>query len=188
MITLSPLIAQLLQQPAVSTFFLMKTSTGLRKTTYPNDVVFQGENYESDGSVISIELPKMTSVVDKQKFRITLADNSLNFAAAAEQALVGQTVSVWMSVLDSAGLPVLTPADVILIYKGAVDAPSHQMNLEASGSMLFNLDCASPMADLDRTRTYFASQDYIDKTAPGDTSYEQIFQGSGPVSLRWGKS
>lgn len=189
MINISPIVQQILNEPAISAFFMVRTAGGMRKTTYPADLEFNGETYINDGAIIGLELPKMTSVVDRQRFKLTFADTYLDFAAIAENSLIGQTVEVWMSFVDlSTNKPILNPVDVILIYKGAVDAPAHQLNTGDGSTMQFALDCASPMADLDRTRTYFASQDYADKNYPGDNSYEQIFQGSGPVSLRWGKA
>lgn len=190
MIKVSTAVQALLAQPTISGFYLIKTEGGLRKTTAPYDIEYLGETYVSDGTVISVELPRMTSVVDKQKFKIGFADTLFSFAALAENKLVGQTVSVWMAFIDQAsGVPLLNSTDILLIYKGVVDAPSHRINTSAiGGSVTFNLDCASPMSNLDRVQTHFASQDYLDKNYPGDTSYEQIFQGSGPVTTRWGKT
>ena len=188
MIVISPTIQAILNQPSVSPFYFVKTSGGLRKTTYPNDLEFNGETFVSDGSIVSVQTPKMTSVVDKQKFKLAMADTYMDFAELTQNGLVGQLVEVWMSFVNPhTGQPIVSPVDVVLIYKGTVDAPSHQINTSDGGSTLFNLDCSSPMGDLDRVRTYYASQDYSDKNHPGDTSYEQIFQGSGPVAIRWGK-
>jgi len=188
MIALSPVMQARLREPVVSTFLLVETAGGLLKTSYPRDLVYAGKTFVSDGTLAKVDLPKMTSVVDKQKFTITFIDVNFEFATTAEDGLVGQLVSVWMSCNDADDQPILTPADVILVYRGRVDAPAHQVDTQQAGSAMFSLDCASPMADLDRVRTFYASQDYFDKNYPGDTSFEQVFATSGPVSLRWGKA
>lgn len=188
MIAISLNMRARLQEPTISTFILVKTSNGWLKTSHPHDLVFQGETYLSDGALAKVDMPKMTSVVDRQKFSLTMIDSGMAFAADAEAGLVGSVVSVWLSCLDADGKPMLSPTDVILVYRGRIDAPTLQVATSSSGSALFTIDCASPMADLDRTRTYYASQDYIDSRYPGDTSYAQIYESSGPVSLRWGKA
>lgn len=188
MIALSPTMQGRLREPTISTFIMLETEGGLRKTSYPRDLTFAGKTFVSDGTVVRVDLPKMTSVVDKQKFTITMLDNDFEFAATAEMGLVGQLVSVWISCNDENEQPILSIPDVILIYRGRIDAPAHQIDTNTAGSAMFTLDCASPMADLDRVRTFYASQDYFDKNYPGDTSFEQIFATSGPVSLRWGKA
>ena len=52
---------------------------------------------------------------------------------------------------------------------------------------MFTIEGASPVASLDRTNAYYASNDYANKNYPGDTSYDQIFKGAAKVSLLWGK-
>ena len=188
MIQLSPTMRARLSEPVMSTFLLIETEGGLRKTSYPYDLVFNGMTFDSDGTLAKVDLPRMTSVVDKQKFSIVMVDSAFEFASTAEDGLVGQKVSVWMSCLDDNGNPILTTPDVILIYRGRIDAPSHQVDTNHSGSAFFTIDCGSPVADLDRVRTFYASQDYMDKNYPGDNSFEQIFATGGPVSLRWGKA
>jgi hypothetical protein len=44
------------------------------------------------------------------------------------------------------------------------------------------------MSDLDLTRAYYTSQDFSDKNFSGDTAYSQIYEGAGPINLRWGKT
>jgi hypothetical protein len=73
------------------------------------------------------------------------------------------------------------------VYKGYIDSVAYSISTAASGEAVFHVSCASPMSDLDLIRQYYTSQDYLDKNYPGDTSYEQIFEGSGPISKKWGK-
>ena len=130
----------------------------------------------------------MTSVVDKQRFKLTFSDLELAFAQAAETNLVGQPVEVWMGFEDlELGRPLLGANELILIYKGTVDAPAHQIGTGDGSTTTMVLECSSPMAALDRTSTYYTSQDFADANFPGDTSYERLFTGSGNIVLRWGK-
>lgn len=185
MIKLSLKMQEVLQQPTISWIFLVD-AFGNKMTSYPRDLNFLGENYRSDGSLVSVDMPRQTSIVDRQAFEIVFSDNFYDFATVAGSNLVGQLVSVWLSFEDpETGLPVLNPEDVILIYRGRVSAPSNKLIIDEGH--VFTLECTSPMADLDRVRTQYASQDYNDTHYPGDTSYVQLFRDSGPVALRWGK-
>lgn len=187
MIEIPQSLLAVLQREVISSFHLVKVGT-MNRTTYPVDLTAPSGVYISDGTLVGVEYPKMTSVVDKQRFKLTYSDLELSFAQAAETNLVGQPVEVWMGFEDlELGRPLLGANELLLIYKGTVDAPSHQIQTEDSGSTTMALDCASPMASLDRVSTYYTSQDYADANFPGDTSYERLFVGSGNIVMRWGK-
>ncbi len=183
MIPISPAMQAILQEPTIESFFLIDIG-GLRSTSYSHDLVFDGETYTCDSHTVEVKLPRMTSSVDRQSFTISMLD--VNRSTTSGGVSVGTVVSVWISVVHN-GEPALAPEDVILIYRGTVDGVSTRID-SASGESIHTLTLSSPMADLDRTRTPFASQDYSNSHHPGDTAYEQIFRDSGPVSLRWGKA
>ena len=186
MITFSDTIKTLLQNPVLESFYIINIFDTYMKTSYYSDIEYNGQTYLADGSILQVESPQLTSVVDKQPFKITLADNGMELGQYADNGVVGLPVSVWIAFVDPmTETPNLT--DTLLIYKGKIDQTSYSISTSAIGSSQFVATCTSPMSDLDQVRAVYTSQDYLDKNHPGDTSYEQVYEGSGPIALKWGK-
>lgn len=152
----------------------------------------------SDGKLEAVEPPRITSTVDKAAFRITLNDPEialgsvtfLDSQGASRNLLgaVGHPLSVRMAFVNqTTKQPLLNPTDTFLVYEGRIDSTGFNISTESAGTALFVISGTSPMGDLDLTRAFYTSQDFLDKNYPGDTSYEQLYEGSGPVNLRWGK-
>jgi hypothetical protein len=189
MIQFSATIQALLAQPVVESFYLVKIGSSLYKTSFYSDISVGGVNYVADGSILSVEPPQLVSVVDKQSFKLALADPSQALGELAEGALLGMSVEVRAGFVDqTTKLPYTDLADTLLIYKGVVDSAAYAISTSKIGSVVFNIECSSPMADLGLTRAYYTSQDYADKNLSGETAYAQIYEGAGPINLRWGKT
>lgn len=189
MISFSATVQDAFKEPVIETFYLLKITGIGNKTDYFRPLVVDGVTYLADGTVLRVELPQMSSVVDRQLFKITLSDVTLELGVAAEAVLFGKKVEVRLGfVSQTTGQPDLNLANTLLIYKGYIDSVSYSISTANVGEAIFQVSCASPMGDLDLIRQYYTSQDYLDKNHPGDTSFEQIFEGSGPISKKWGKS
>ena len=122
MIQFSLAIQALLQQPVVEAFYLVRIGNSYNKTTFYSDLSFDGVNYVSDGSLLSVEPPQLTSVVDKQNFKLTLADPLMELGSASETSLTGTTVQVRVGFVDQVseqpllGLRVLSDVLRFLVF------------------------------------------------------------------------
>lgn len=189
MIAFSPVIQELLSQPVVESFYLLKVGAGYLKTSFYSDIIVGGDSYVSDGVILSVEPPQLLSVVDKQLFKIALADPNQELGQFAEGALLGMPIEVRAGFVDQATKqPYTLLEDTLLVYKGVIDSAAYAISTSKIGNVVFNLTCTSPMSDLDLTRAYYTSQDFSDKNFSGDTAYSQIYEGAGPINLRWGKT
>jgi hypothetical protein len=194
MITFSANLQALLASPVTESFHLVKigpragSSTVFLKTNYYRDLIFNGDTYLSDGMLLGIDLPRLSSTVDRNIFKITFADPTMSFGSWAESGAVGTPVKVYIGFVDqTTKQPVLTSPEVLMIYAGRVDTTSYMLNTASDGEAGFGIACSSPMSDLDLTMRYVVSNSYMEDNYPGDVSYEQVYEGAGPVNLRWGK-
>jgi len=188
MISLSPTVTNILSQPSVEAFYMVSIEGAeYNKTSHFTNVVYDSVEYVADGSLYKLDPQQIISVVDKQPFNITLVDVESSLGSMTN-TLVGKSVKVYVGFVDQlTGLPVTTTGDAILLYKGQIDSFNYTIETSEIGSIYFNIVCSSPMADLDMVKQYTTSQDYLDKNAPGDTSYELIYDGVGQINLLWGK-
>lgn len=187
MISFSPNVMNALSEPTVDTFYLVRIGN-LYKTTFYTDVPVSGQNYSADGTIVQVEPPQVSSTVDRQPFKLTFTDSLFDRSSISNTGLIGTPVAVHVGFVNvSTGIPYLDPADLVLIYDGVVDATGYAINTAAIGDSFLVVTCTSPMSDLDATAPFYGSQDFMDKMFPGDTSFEQLFEGSGPIDLRWGR-
>jgi hypothetical protein len=188
MITFSATITAAMQLPSVEAFYLVDFN-GYRSTTHFVDVTLSdGSVYLADNRLIQIDPPRMSTTVDREIYKIALADPDMTFGTQAEEGIVGKPISVRLGVVNQAtGLPYTNVADTILVYKGAVDNGSYEIDTAEIGSAIFNISCSSPMADLDMTKALLTAKTALANIDPSDTSFSQVYEGSGQIQLKWGK-
>jgi hypothetical protein len=181
-------ISNLLLGDVVESYFLVDLGNGFRKTSNAFSVTFNGNVYTADGTLLTVEPPQMSSTVDRQAFKVVMSDVNMEMGVLAESGMLGTPISVYMGFIDLAtDLPYTDSANFLTIYSGHVDGVSYRYDTSLMGERAFILTCTTPMGDLDLKKPIYTSQDYLDKNYPGDTSYQQIYEGSGPIELRWGK-
>jgi hypothetical protein len=192
MIALSPTLQNLLSQELIEIFVMV--SVGDYKTTnYFRDITLSnGETYISDGRLLAVDTPTITSVVDRVQYKIMFADPDFYFGAMFEpdgvDSYMGKNVLVRVGVVNKAtGAPLTNIADTIVAYAGKVDFGAYDMDLSDVGESTFVMSCTSPMGDLDQVRTFYTTKTAYEDYDPTDTSFEQIYEGSGSISLLWGK-
>ena len=185
MIQLSSAVSSLMNQAVVESFWCVSLGDE-HYTTFYTDLQIGAKTYLSNGAIAAIDPPRMDSVVDRQPFEITLSDVTFEKGQDIEQGIVGRPVTVYLGLVDQATQQPLI-GDMIVVYKGRIDGASYAISTSSVGDSLLKLVCSSPMHNLDLIRAYYTSQDYSDKNHPGDTSYEQIYEGAGPINLKWGK-
>ena len=188
MISFSSNVQSALTGPSSAAFYLMKFGD-VYKTSYFRDLTIGGISYISDGSIVHIEPPQLTSTVDRQPFKITIADTMFEYGPVSEQGLLGTPVEIRIGFEDpSTKQPFLSEGDTLLVYKGKIDGTGYTVNTAQYGSSVFVVTCTTPMSDLDLTRAYYVTQDHLDKNYAEDTAYEQLFEGSGQINIKWGRA
>jgi hypothetical protein len=185
MITLSPRLVELMGQPIKSAFVCVRIKT-MRLTTYFSPIILQDGEYLSSDVIFNIDRPQLTSVVDRDLYTITLADSNMALASEFENGLNGASVEVNIGFVDmSTGEPETN--HLLLIYKGVVESYKYDIDTAEAGEVTATIVCSNLMASLDDASPYYTSKQFVQQLSPGDTSYDQIYEGSGKVVLKWGK-
>jgi hypothetical protein len=85
------------------------------------------------------------------------------------------------------GQPYLNSSDTFIVYKGRVESVSYAIDTQEIGEAKINITGSSPIVNLDQKNSIYLSRDYIRKQNASDSCCDQIFEGSGTLSLKWGK-
>jgi hypothetical protein len=159
----------------------LNTSYFLTDSPYP--VTYQGNIYSPDGGLIGYDVPRYTTITDREIYKISVIDHADQIQAEARAGCIGRRVTVYGVLEDPSGVLLLNPSDVIIVYKGFVDRVQISTNDEEKIAVL---ECASPLAPLDAVRPFLASMDGMDQINPLDTSFDQIYDDN-EIKLKWGK-
>lgn len=193
----SPNVIQLIASTNISNFFLIniKHNTGIRYTTLPYSVTVDtlGE-FSEDNYVIQVDAPRLTSIVSKATYKISLADPNYDFKPLAEAGLVGTEVELYVGFINTLettlggaepGEPLLLLEDIPLVYSGQIDSHGYSVNEETG--IVFFIDLASPMAALGAVKSVLTSKAETRARLSSDSSCDQIYAGSRATNLLWGK-
>lgn len=188
MIVFNSRVRELLRQPVTEAFHLVRVKD-LYLTTWHQDIALSnGQVYESKGLILSLDAPKLESVVDREQYKMMLSDPSFALGDTFDTGLIGAPVEVRIGFIDYyTEQPDCNIENTFLTYKGIVDGPSYEIKTDSIGAATATIACASPMNDLAMIRAFYTSKEYVSQRYPSDTSYDQIYIGSGPVNLKWGK-
>jgi len=188
MITFSTTVQQVLTAPVVEAFYLVNFNGYLTTNYFTNVAMSNGETYLSDGRLLQVDSPQLSTTVDRELYKITFADPSFSFGPTVDSSIVGKPVSVRLGFINqSTKQPYTNIADTFLIYKGKVDNGAYVVKTDEIGEVTFVLTCASPMADLDAVKALYSTRDSLRDISPRDTSFNQIYEGAGQIELKWGK-
>jgi hypothetical protein len=168
MIQFSTTVRNILSQPTIEAFYLVEvyvsSGTTYRSTTYYRNVVI------TNNSVISF------------------ADPTFTFGASVDSGLIGKLVDVKVGFVNqTTKLPELDIANLLTVYRGKIDSTEYSINTSVTGEVLLNVSCSSPMNDLDLTKSFYTTKDATLGRDSSDTSFDQIYEGSGVLQLKWGK-
>ena len=193
MIQLTTRLQELLSSNSIEVFYLLKLGDEYT-TTYYRDVVFNGSTYLANNRILALDAPQVNSIVDREQYKITLADPGFDLGAqvsgvVAGKGLVGTPVELRSAFVDQTNsLPELAPANTFIVYKGLIDAGAYQIKTSEQGEVLLTISCVSPIADLDAVKTIYTSKEYARRRNPNDTAFDQIYLGSGVINLKWGRT
>lgn len=188
MIEFSQNIKTVLQNPTIETFVLVRIND-YYTTDYPTNITLgDGSTYISDGKLVSVDPPKLSSSVDRELYKVALADPDYSIGNNMQTGLVGRPFQVRLGFVDPTTLqPYTAITDTVLIYKGFVDNIAYNIETGNNGEVILSVTGASPMADLDLVKTFYISKDFIRGLNATDNSFDQIYEGSGSVNLKWGR-
>ena len=188
MIQFSPRLKALLSQNLLSTFVCIQVET-LRLTTFYRDLVLEDGLYMSTNIIDKTDRLQLNSIMDRDLYKIYFVDSAMTLASKFDSGLNGAAIQVLAGCVDqTTNLPVTDRADMMLIYKGIVESYSYTVNTDVRGSAQAVITCSNLMASLDDAQPFYTSKDYINNINPGDTCFDQIYNGSGKIMLKWGKS
>jgi hypothetical protein len=197
MIQFSTTVRNILSQPTIEAFYLVEvyvsSGTTYRSTTYYRDVVITNNSvpvttYYNDGKLVQVDSPRLSSTVDRELFKISFADPTFTFGASVDSGLIGKLVDVKVGFVNqTTKLPELDIANLLTVYRGKIDSTEYSINTSVTGEVLLNVSCSSPMNDLDLTKSFYTTKDATFGRDSSDTSFDQIYEGSGVLQLKWGK-
>jgi hypothetical protein len=169
----------------ITYFYLIKLSfsSTYYLTSYATDLDFDGQTYTADSGILDIEAPKFNKVVDRESYNVVLSDIGGTMLTEFRNNVVGKDIEVRLGFLDANGDPMLSTADVKLIYKGFVDSPSINNDFEG---ITASIEGTSPMADLDTVNNFISSKDGMDQKSSTDTTFDSIYKDN-EIKLKWGK-
>lgn len=181
----SSAVQTVLNSDVIKFAFLIKLefNTTHHFTSYHRDLVYNGATYIADGGVFEFEPPKFSSVVDREAYRVVIADLINQMVSEFKLNVVGKIIDVKLALLDANGDPLLGTSDVLSVYRGFVDKPSIENSME---NKLAVIEGTSPMADLDAVNTFITSKDGMDQKSSTDTSFDEIFENK-EITIKWGK-
>jgi hypothetical protein len=188
MISFTPTVQNILSQISIESFYLVKVGTYKSTNHFSNLTLSNGETYVADGKLASVDSPRLSATVDREIYKVSFVDNDYSLSYLVDSNLVGADFEVRISFIDPVTkLPVSDISDTLLAYKGIVDAGGYSLKLDSIGEVVLQISGASPVADLDATRTFYGSRDHVRSISPNDSSFDQVYEGSGAVNIKWGK-
>jgi hypothetical protein len=153
-----------------------------------NGVDLVGYNYPSDATLLAIDPPQMSTNVDREQYKITLADPMLDKLTSVRNNLVGRVLEGRLGFVNhDTGVPYLEIADCPIVYKGRIDGASYLIKTNELGENTLQITGSSPMRNLDLKKSLFMSRDFVRQRDANDSSCDQIYEGSGAITLKWGK-
>jgi hypothetical protein len=158
-------------------------------TTHSTSVIYGGDTYYNDGKIVSVDGINLSSTVDRDTFKIVLADSDLTLVSeldsATNNSLTGATASIYAGYLDSNSQPILSA--MLPVYIGTVDAYAIIFDTNSNGSATVAITLSNPMNNLDQKRSIELSKQAIRARHPADSCCDQLYEGSTAMTLRWGK-
>jgi hypothetical protein len=186
---LNSTLQTILSNPVIEPYILVKIDTYKTTDYYRSLLMDNGETYLADGRLVATDPPRVSATVDREIYRVIISDPSFLFGPTLESNLIGKTLEVRMGFVNTATRqPYTEILNTIIVYRGMIESTAYEVDLTLQGKTEIIITGSSPMANLDSVKTLTStkySMKYIDYN---DNSFEQIYEGSGAVILKWGKA
>lgn len=191
MIKFSANVSKALRRDTIESFYLLRISnkgnTVFASTTFYADIVLSdGHIYRSNSSIISADPPQLSTSIDREIYKVAMADDGLNYETYA--GYIGKTLETRIGFVDAVTKqPYLNTGDTIVVYRGRIDSINYVLDSDEIGSSVVELIGSSPMGSLDMKKSLYLSREAVNRRNPKDTSCDQVYEGSGSIVLKWGK-
>jgi hypothetical protein len=154
---------------------------------YCDVTLSNGISYVSDGKLKSADPPQINTNVDREQYKVILSDPAFDEGANVGNGLVGKIMEVRVGFINPAtGLPFTNIEDTFVTYKGRVDRTSYLVDTE-DGNVDLEIIGVSPLISLDMVKGYYTSRDNVRAQDSTDSSFDSVYEGSGAITVRWGK-
>lgn len=160
-------------------------STTLYITSAASDMFFSGDTYSSQNTIVGFGPPRVSSSVDREVYELIFLDHDNLMQNEIRQGITGRLVTIYAVFFDENDWPLLGVDDVLLAYRGAIDAGKVMNDGSVKQAII---TAASPMASLDSIAGYIVSKDGMDQISSTDTSFDDVYVGGKSINLKWGKS
>lgn len=194
---ISSLIKGILASGDAMGFHLVKIispTVTLLHTDLPYDLIVPAVGtYLCNSGLAAVEAPRLSSIVDRESYKLTYTDTASYFRTLFEASLVGASVLVQTGLINNSNATVggISPGnifmnDFITSYKGIIDGTAYTVNAD-DGTIVAMIECSSPMANLGMAKPMYTNKDSMNRINTSDTAFDSVFIGSKAVSLLWGK-
>jgi len=194
MIQFSANIQACLNSDNIEAFYLLRItySNGTpiySSTSHFHDITLSnGYVYTADSLIEAVDPPNLSSSVDKEQYKIVLADPSLSEMSILESNIIGKLLETRVGFINKAtGLPFLSTSDTLVVYKGRIESANYIIDTKEIGECKLQISGSSPIVNLDQKNGIYLSKDSIRRRDGTDTCCDQIYEGSGALVLKWGK-
>ena len=180
-------ISNALESNSFTTFVLVDinfSSNPLHLTSLPYGVTVGSTNYISDGGLEEYSPPSVSTVVDRETYRIRIVDNSNALknrwdTAAGTGRIIGTPVTVRLGVNDDTSA-------LDIIYQGRIDGVEQDIDF-GDNQKTSIIECSSPFADLSLVSTRLTTQEFQQAIQSTDTCFNDVGVKIDAAERRWGK-
>lgn len=193
---------ELMNEDVIKIFYLVSVegkNISMKHTSAPYDITNELGTFVTGNGLMSVEPPRMSSVVDREAYKVIYSDNDFEWRVKFEQGITGAVVTVYIGLFNitsgviagyNPGEPLSAVEHLMISYQGFVDNASY--NIDPDEEVMATLECSSPMADLDLKKPFYTSKDAalnrsLNSGADLDTAFDQVHEGSIGTDLKWGK-
>ena len=155
------------------------TSGTIRLTNLAYNITVDGEEYLSDGGLTEFSPPQLSTVLDREVYKIKLLDHGNFYKGLFESGVTGTPVTVKLGIQGNY-------EDLDFIYKGVIDATYIEVNA-SEGIKEAIIECSSPFGTLDRTTDRRTDKNTQRNLDPTDSCFDKIYNKVESTELRWGK-
>ena len=152
----------------------------IRLTSLPYDVTVGGNTYTSDGGLEEYSPPGISTVVDREVYRIRIVDNQNVFYQRWNSGIVvGTPVTVRLGVNDNT-------TDLDIIYKGRIDGVEQDIDF-GDNQKTSIIECSGPFADLSLVNIRMTTEDFQKAIDSTDECFDQVGVKVDSAERLWGR-
>jgi len=198
--SLSAILLDLMSRDGPAPFLLIDIGPNpsgehLRFTTLPYDFVYDANTYETDSGLAKLDPPAISSLLEKGAYGIGFHDPDYLmrpfFESSGGSQIIGTDILLLGGFINTSESPEYgadpgqSYGEYFVVYEGYLNSASYKINLAEETLLL--IEGAAPMAALEMRRSILTSQDFIQQQYPTYTDYDELYEGSDGLVLKWGK-